>query len=58
MFYNFVFRKSYHLWDNVEKDVRNGHATDDKIIRRMHIPCLITKATNSHTEYEIFNTFP
>jgi hypothetical protein len=33
MFNNF-FRKSCHLWDNVEKYGRARQATDDNIIRR------------------------
>ena len=44
------FRKSCHLWDNVEKYCRAGQATDDSIIRRMRIACWIPKATNIHSE--------
>jgi len=42
----------------VEKHCTAGHATDDKIIRRMRIPCWIPKATNTHSEYVIFIAFP
>ena len=35
----------------VEKYSRARQATDDKIIRRMRIACLIPKATNTHSEY-------
>jgi len=41
-----------------KKYVRSGHVTDDKIIRRIHIPCWITKATNTHSEYETHITCP
>jgi hypothetical protein len=34
-FSNFLFRKSYRLWDNVEKYGRSRLATDDNITRRM-----------------------
>jgi hypothetical protein len=37
-------RKSYRLWDNVEKYGTARQATDDNIIRRMRFACLITKA--------------
>jgi hypothetical protein len=46
MFNNF-FRKSCHLWDNVEKYGRARQATEDNIIRRMRFACWITKATNT-----------
>jgi len=41
-----------------KKYVRSGYATNDKIIRRMHIPCWITKAINTHSEYETHITCP
>ena len=28
-----------------------GKATDDNITRRMHFPCCVPKATNTHLEY-------
>jgi len=31
--------KSCHLWDNMEKYGRDGHATDDNIIRRTRFAC-------------------
>jgi hypothetical protein len=46
------FRKSFRLWDNVEK-CRDRQATDDNIIRRMRFACWITKATDTHSEYVI-----
>ena len=35
------FRKSCHLWDNVEKYCRARQATDDNVPWRMRIACLI-----------------
>jgi hypothetical protein len=52
------FRKSCRLWDNVEKYGRARQATDDNIIRRMRFECCITKATDTHSEYEMFIVFP
>ena len=43
------FRKSFHLWDIVEKSCRAKHATDDITVRRMRLACWITKATHTHT---------
>jgi hypothetical protein len=41
----------------VEKYCTAGQVTDDNIIRRMHIACWITKATNTHPDYVIFTAF-
>ena len=54
----FFFRKSHHLYDNVEKYGRDGHARDDNIIRRMRFACWITKATDTPSEYVILIAFP
>jgi hypothetical protein len=54
----FFFRKSCHLWDNVEKYVRARQATDDNIIRRMRFACWITKTTDRHSEHVILIGFP
>jgi hypothetical protein len=60
---NFFTRKSYRLWDNVEKNGRarkygrTRQATDDNIIRRMRFACWITKATDTHSEYVIHIAF-
>ena len=35
-----------------------GQATDDNIIRSMRIACLITKATDTQSEYVIRKEFP
>jgi hypothetical protein len=43
----FFFRKSYRLWDNVEKYGTASQATGDNVIRRMRFACWITKATNT-----------
>jgi hypothetical protein len=40
-----------------KKDGRAEQATDDNIIRRMSTTCWITKATDTHTEYEILTAF-
>jgi hypothetical protein len=44
-----LFRKSIHLWDNVEKHGAARQATYDNMTRRMHIACLVPKATHTHT---------
>jgi len=46
----FFFRKSYRLWDNVEKLRGDGEATDEKIIWRMRFVCWITKTTDKHKQ--------
>ena len=51
-------RKSYRLWDNVEKYGTVGEAIDDNITRRMRFVCWITKATDAYSEYVILITFP
>jgi len=38
----FFFRKSYRLWDNLEKCCRGGQGTDDSILRLMRFACWIT----------------
>ena len=48
-----VFRKSCHLWDNVEKCGTARQATDENIIRRMRFACRITKATDTYSWYVI-----
>ena len=58
MINNFLFRKSFFLWDNVEKYCRAGQATDNNITRRMHTECCIPKATNTHSEYVTLTAFP
>ena len=37
----------------MEKYGTATQATDDNIIRRMRVACWITKATGTHSEYEI-----
>jgi hypothetical protein len=54
--FNNIFRKSCHLWDNIEKYRTAGQATDD--IWRMRIAGWITKATITNSEYTIFIAFP
>jgi len=43
-----IFRKSRHLWANVEKYDRARQATDD-IRRRKRIACWITRDIDTHT---------
>ena len=54
----FFFRKSYNLWDNMEKYCTAGQARYDDIIRRMRIECWILKATKTHSDYVILTAFP
>jgi hypothetical protein len=51
----FFFRKSCHLWDNVEKYCRVGQATDDNMVHAR--ACWITKAIDTHSEYVILIAF-
>jgi len=52
----FFPRKSYSLWDNVEKYDRIWRAKDD-IAWSMLISRWIPKATNTHSQYVIFIAF-
>jgi len=49
MFSNF-FRKSYGLWDNLEKYGKAGQAADNNIIGHMRIACCVNKDTDTHSE--------
>jgi hypothetical protein len=42
--FNNFFRKSYHLWDNVEKYSGDRGATNDVTIWRIRVACWISKA--------------
>ena len=55
---NVFFRKSYRLWDNVEKHRTAKQTTDYSTIRRMRIAWWVHKATNTHSEYVIVIAFP
>jgi len=58
-FSNYLFlRKSYCLWQNVEKYSTAELALGGNIIRRMRISCWIPKATNTHSDYVILHYFP
>jgi hypothetical protein len=48
VFSNFFFRKSYRLWDDMEKYCTAGHNIVITIWRR-RIACWIPKDTNTHT---------
>jgi hypothetical protein len=50
-------RKSFRLWDNVEKYGGAREAADDST-RRMRFACWINKATHTHTEYVTLVAFP
>jgi hypothetical protein len=49
MFNNFFFRKSWRLWDNVEKYGGAGRTTNDVTIWGIRVICWINKATCTHT---------
>jgi len=51
------FRKSCHVWDNVEKNVVEPDSPK-MTIWRMRIACWITKAKNTHSEYLILIILP
>jgi hypothetical protein len=53
-FNTFFFRKSCRFRDNAEK---YGKA-EDTVLRRMRNACLITKATDTHSEPVILIAFP
>jgi hypothetical protein len=42
----------------LEKYCRAEQATEDTVTRRMRLSCWLNKATNTHSEYEIFTAFP
>ena len=42
----------------MEKYNTAGQASDDNTVRRMWFSCLITKATNAHSEYVIVIALP
>ena len=52
-----VFRKSWHLWDNVQKYCTAGQTTDDSIIWSMWIVWWIPRAKNQRSEYVIHSAF-
>jgi len=52
MFNVFFPCKSCCLWDNMIKFVTTRWATDNRIIRRTCFACRMTKATETHSEYE------
>jgi hypothetical protein len=57
MFNNFS-RKSFRLWDNVEKYGIVRQATDDNITRRMRFACWISTAIDTRSEYSVLTAFP
>ena len=53
-----LFRKSCHLWDNVEKYGIRWQAKGDNIIQGMRFACWTTKVTDAHLECVILIVFP
>ena len=50
----FLFTKNRVVYEIMSKNpCTAGQATDDNTTRRTHIPCWITKATYTHSEYVI-----
>jgi hypothetical protein len=58
MLVNFFPRKSYLLWDNVEKYSTAKQATDCNTVRRMRVACWIPKSTDTHSKSIILIVFP
>jgi hypothetical protein len=56
--FNNVLRKSFRLWDRMEKHGRARLTADDNIRAIRHFACWIPKATDPHREYVIFFAFP
>jgi hypothetical protein len=52
------FRKSCHLWDNMEKCGKPKQARENKIIRPGPFACWINKATDTHYEFVMLIAFP
>ena len=55
---NSHFPKTVPFWDNVEEYVTARQATDDNKIRRKSTTWLLTKTTDTHSEYVILIAFP
>jgi hypothetical protein len=53
----FFFWNSCLFWGNVEKYGGTRQATDDNIIRRMRLACLITRIIDRHSDYVILIAF-
>jgi len=53
VFNNFFPQKPCRLWNNVEEYFRAGEATGGNTRRLTRIACLITRATDTHSEYII-----
>jgi len=55
MLNNFFFRKSWRLWDNVEKFIRAEQAADDNMT---HAHFMLDTQGYKHTQYVILIAFP
>ena len=53
-----LFRKSYRLWDRVEKYGSAGQATNDSIMQSIHSAYRLINTTDTHSEYVILIAFP
>jgi hypothetical protein len=58
LFHNFFSRKSYRLWDDVEKYGTARQATDDDIIQLTRFTCWIPRAVNTHSEHVLLLALP
>jgi hypothetical protein len=54
----FFFSENRVAYEIMWKNMVDPEATDDNIIRRMHIACCTTTATDTHSGYVIFIAFP
>jgi hypothetical protein len=54
----FFFRKSYLLWNNVERYGSDRQTTDDNVVRRILFAFWVTKATDIHSAYVTPIAFP
>ena len=54
MFNNFLFPENHAICEIMWKSMVEPDRPDMNIIRRMHIACWITKATNTHLEYNTY----
>jgi hypothetical protein len=51
-------RKSYRVWDNVEKYGRTWLAAGNNMVQRTRLVCWIPETTNAHSKHVILIAFP
>jgi len=56
--FNKIFRKSYLLYDNVEKYGTARQASNNSIIGRIPFTCCINRTTDTHSDSILFIAFP